>query len=370
MSTNRSTESVCRSAASDTNTTCTQEELAVTASIVSMTVGLLSNILALGILMKAYHRFRFKSKALFLLFASGLVVTDFLGHLVNGSLVLYVYSSYKNWEVFDPQNILCGLFGASMVFFGLSPLFLGSAMAVERCIGITKPLFHSTAMAAHHMKRLLGLTWLVAAMVALLPVLLRRPYQVQRSQSWCFFRIEGPRDWLDILLPLLFSMLGLLALIVSIACNMYTSCTLLHSRLHRKHHHKGPSHHLEMICQLLTIMLVSCVCWGPLLILVIIRSTEASEGYADFSLLLVVRFATWNQILDPWVYILLRKAVLKKLFLMLPDCWGRRSHTMHRWKCSILRGSVETSSSAMISAPVCSYLNGRALPDIVINPIS
>lgn len=31
-------------------------------------------------------------------------------------------------------------------------------------------------------------------------------------------------------------------------------------------------------------------------------------------LLLFIRFATWNQILDPWVYILFRRAVLKRLY--------------------------------------------------------
>lgn len=31
-------------------------------------------------------------------------------------------------------------------------------------------------------------------------------------------------------------------------------------------------------------------------------------------LLLWIRFATWNQILDPWVYILFRRAVLKRIY--------------------------------------------------------
>lgn len=266
MSANGSSETGCRSEVRSANSTCSQKELSITTSIISMTVGILSNSLALFILIKSYYRIRIKSKASFLLFASSLVVTDLLGHLINGSLVLFVYSSNKKWESFDPHHIVCCVFGVCMVFFGLSPLFLGSAMAVERCIGVTRPLFHSTAMASHHMKKLLGLTWLLAASVALLPVLLWRPYKVQRSRSWCFFLMGDPKDWLDVLLPLLFSMLGLLALLLSIVCNTLTSCTLLQSRLRRKHHCRGTSYHIEMICQLLAIMLVSCICWGPLLV--------------------------------------------------------------------------------------------------------
>lgn len=266
MSANGSSESSCRSEVRPTNNTCFQKELSITASVISMTVGIFSNSLALFILLKSYSSIRTKSRASFLLFASSLVITDLLGHLINGSLVLFVYSAEKKWENFDPYQIICTIFGACMVFFGLSPLFLGSAMAVERCIGVTKPIFHSTVLASHHMKRLLGVTWLLAALVAALPVMLSKPYKVQRSRSWCFFLIEQTKDWLDVLLPLLFSLLGLLALLISIACNTLTGCVLIQAKLRHKHHCRSMPYHIEMICQLLAIMLVSCICWGPLLV--------------------------------------------------------------------------------------------------------
>lgn len=266
MLANGSSELGCKLEVRPSNNTCSQRELSATTSAISMTVGIFSNSLALFILLKSYTRARVKSKASFLLFANCLVVTDLLGHIINGSLVQFVYSSDRNWERFDPDLVLCNVFGACMVFFGLSPLFLGASMAVERCIGVTRPIFHSTALASYHMKRLLGLTWLCAALVAMLPVLLRRPYKVQSSRSWCFFHMEEPKDWLDVLPPLLFSLLGLLALLLSIVCNTLTSCTLMQARLRHKHRRRSKSHHIEMICQLLVIMVVSCVCWGPLLV--------------------------------------------------------------------------------------------------------
>ncbi|KAM9358052.1 prostaglandin F2-alpha receptor [Symphorus nematophorus] len=369
MSANGSSERDCRSEVRPSNITCSQNELSVTASAVSMTVGIFSNSLALFILIKSYNHMRIKSKASFLLFASSLVVTDLLGHLINGSLVLYVYSYHKKWEMFDPHHIMCTVFGACMVFFGLSPLLLGSAMAVERCIGVTRPIFHSTALASHHMRRLLGLTWLLAALVAVLPVLLWRPYRVQSSRSWCFFHMEEPKDWLDVLLPLLFSMLGLMALLLSIVCNTLTSCALLQARLRRKHHCRGTSYHVEMICQLMAIMLVSCLCWGPLLIHVIMLSTREKDEPTSFSLLMVVRMATWNQILDPWVYILLRKAVLRKIFTLFHSCWGSKSHHLHRWQRGILRSSIETSNSGA-GLPGCRCLSGLPLPDTAIKSIT
>lgn len=275
MTQNRSSVPGCLPGGSPSNSTRSQAEVSVIASVVSMSVGILSNTLALFILVKAYQRFRLKSKACFLLFASGLVITDCLGHLINGSLVFYVYSYHKDWEAFDPKRILCGVFGASMVFFGLSPLLLGGVMAVERYLGVRHPFFHSAVIASRHTKTLMGSTWLLALLVALMPILLCRPYQVQCSRSWCFFRLVGAaRDWRDALSPVLFATLGLLALLVSIVCNTMTGLALLKSSRQRSQrerprhhrHHRSSAHHSEMILQLLVIMVVSCVCWGPFLV--------------------------------------------------------------------------------------------------------
>ncbi|XP_050978262.1 prostaglandin F2-alpha receptor [Labeo rohita] len=372
MSYNGSANAGCVVSSDVCNSSCTKTEVSVTSTAISMTVGIVSNTLALIILIKAYRRFRFKSKAAFLLFASGLVVTDFLGHLINGSLALYVYASQKDWETFDPHKSLCDFFGVCMAFFGLTPLLLGSLMAVERCIGVTHPLLHTTALGSHHVKRLLGLTWLLGLLVALLPLLLQRSYQVQRSRSWCFFHLQGPRDWVDVLLTILFSILGLLALLVSLVYNTVTFLTLLRSRVqldqdyHR--HSRNTSHHSEMVCQLLAIMLVSCVCWGPILITGIIFSLQDhSEDQTSYThMLLVVRMATWNQILDPWVYILLRKAVLRRLFQVAIRLCGPRLKFRFQWRGSTLGSSSMETSSSVTSRPDFICLHGPFLPDTAI----
>ncbi|KAI4882025.1 hypothetical protein NFI96_012518, partial [Prochilodus magdalenae] len=261
------------------NESCSKGDMSVTTSVITMTVGIVSNTLALFIVLKAYRRFRLKSKASFLFFASGLVLTDLLGHVINGSLALYVYGSGKAWESFDPKQVLCGFFGVCMAFFGLSPLLLGSIMAVERCIGVTRPLFHSMALTSNCINRLLALTWLLALLVALLPVLVQRPYEVT--------------------------------------------------------------------------------------IIIINLREQRQEEYSY--LLLTVRLATWNQILDPWVYILLRKAVLKRICLLAQRCRSPRPKHAFGWRFSTLGSSVETSSSAN-SRPDFICLDGKFLPDTLIRP--
>lgn len=62
-------------------------------------------------------------------------------------------------------------------------------------------------------------------------------------------------------------------------------------------------------------------------------------------LFLAVRLASWNQILDPWVYILLRQAVVRQLLRLLPPRDGAKggptelSLTKSTWEASSLRSS-------------------------------
>ncbi|XP_010215451.1 PREDICTED: prostaglandin F2-alpha receptor [Tinamus guttatus] len=311
------------------NTTChTEKKISVFFSIIFMTVGILSNSLAIAILMKAYQRFRQKSKASFLLLASGLVITDLFGHLINGAIAVFVYASDKDWIRFNQSNILCS------------------------CIGVTKPIFHSTKMTSKHVKMMLTMVCLFAVLIALLPILRFRAYQIQASRTWCFYKTEHVEDWEDRFYLLLFSCLGLLALAISFLCNAVTGITLLRVKF-KSQQRQGRSHHFEMIIQLLAIMCVSCICWSPFLV------TMARIGINDNhskdtceTILFALRMATWNQILDPWVYILLRKAVLKNLYKITRGCCGMHIINLHMWELSSIKNSLKVA--AISESPVSS----------------
>ncbi|XP_072275627.1 prostaglandin F2-alpha receptor isoform X1 [Pyxicephalus adspersus] len=333
-----------------------EQKISVFFSIVFMTVGITSNSLAIAILLKAYQRFRKKSKASFLLFASGLVITDLFGHLINGAIAVYVYASDRNWSKFDNANVLCNIFGMCMVFFGLCPLLLGSVMAVERCIGVTEPIFHSTTMTSRHSKIILTFVWLFAILVALLPILTLRSYHIQATKTWCFLKTEQIEDWMDQFNLLLFSSLGLLSLAISFLCNAMTGITLLRSRMKSQQHRQGRSHHIEMIIQLLAIMCVSCICWTPFLF------TMANIGLKTFdsqevnqTILFALRMATWNQILDPWVYILLRRTVLRKLYRIARRCCGVEIISLHAWEFSSIKNSLKVATIS--DSPSCTRTN-------------
>ncbi|KAJ1172895.1 hypothetical protein NDU88_004737 [Pleurodeles waltl] len=232
----------------------------------SMTLGSMSNIIALVILVQSYAHSRRRSKTTFLLFASSLVITDFAGHLILGTFVLRLYAVQLQWEELDQTGSICQFFGACMVFFGLCPLFLGCVMAMERCIGVIHPLLHSSIVTSRRMKfTLLGL-WTSALLIALLPMLSFGRYDMQYPGTWCFIHVSPESSWTEVSFALLFSLLGLISLFMALVCNTMSGLTLVCARLRkRKCNRWAKSHDIEMVVQLLVIMMVTSICWSPVL---------------------------------------------------------------------------------------------------------
>uniref|UniRef100_A0A8B9HAD6 Thromboxane A2 receptor n=1 Tax=Astyanax mexicanus TaxID=7994 RepID=A0A8B9HAD6_ASTMX len=321
-----------------------------TAAGLSMTLGVLSNIIALFILSKAYARLRRRSKATFLLFASSLVATDFAGHIIPGALVLHLYSNGVSQERKDPDPC-CLFLGGSMVFFGLCPLFLGCAMAAERCLGVTRPLLHARLVSTTRTKMAVVTIWLVALVVALLPISNLGEYTYQYPGTWCFIRVLRKSKATDVVFVLLFSVLGLTSLAMSLVCNTISGITLVLARLRRRkcHRRSAKSHDIEMVVQLVGIMVTSCICWCPLLIfgLMSVRHSYSSsvpeQDPYRFLMVMGVRLASYNQILDPWVYILLRRAVLRKIYRLTTGRTHIRGSTFRRWEISSFQNSEKNT---------------------------
>lgn len=113
----------------------------------------------------------------------------------------------------------------------------------------------------------------------------------------------------------------------------------------------------------------SVVLWPLHQVHVTVLSTGAKDRPAAVTLLLVVRMATWNQILDPWVYILLRRSVLRRLFMLLHCCWPSKSFQLQNWHCSTVHSSVDGSNHD--AAPQDRSLLGRVRPpDTAIKSIT
>lgn len=73
-----------------------------------------------------------------------------------------------------------------------------------------------------------------------------------------------------------------------------------------------------------------------------------------------VRLATWNQILDPWVYILLRRAVLRKIYLIV-KCQARlKSSKLGRWEPNAFASSEDKADNQVSAEVWCLSFNEPA----------
>uniref|UniRef100_A0A3Q1FSA9 Thromboxane A2 receptor n=1 Tax=Acanthochromis polyacanthus TaxID=80966 RepID=A0A3Q1FSA9_9TELE len=297
-------------------------------SCFTMIFGAISNLTALGILAKTRVRFRRHSRAPFFLLTVALLLVDLGGHVVPGAFALYlhVHQRYR-MQAMKPTGMFCHIFGASMVFFGLCPLLFGCAMAVERCVAITQPFFHASMISVAHARRVVFFLSALALVLAVLPLFAVGTYTIQFPGTWCFLPIHDPQSAADTNLALAFSSLGLTALTFSLLCNILSGLVLLQTRMKSYSVNAKPgvrrdrrtssasssslfcSLDVEMMTQLAAITVVLCVCWSPLLVS-LMSFHRASGPVKDEFLLLGLRMASWNQILDPWVYILLRRTVL------------------------------------------------------------
>ncbi|XP_077187920.1 thromboxane A2 receptor [Paroedura picta] len=281
-------------------------------------IGLCSNLFAFCVLVNSSRKMHSRARSSFLVFLCGLVVTDFMGLLVTVCIVVPYHFIRFNWTTVDPGCHLCNFMGLAMVFFGQCPLLLGATMAGERFLGIYRPFSRSVNMSKRRAWILVCLVWALGFFLGLLPIMGLGDYTLQYPNSWCFLTLL--HDARNMAFSLIFALLGIFCVGLSFFLNTFSVVTLCRVYHDAESVQRRRDSEVEMMVQLLGIMVIASVCWLPLLIFIV---QTAFQDFPDASqippeteklLLIYLRVATWNQILDPWVYILFRRAVLKRIY--------------------------------------------------------
>ena len=241
-----------------------QSSSAFILSSVFMCLGITSNLIALVVLAKAYQRTHSRSRSFFLTFLGGLVTTDFMGLMVTGSIVLSYYLTDFNWRRLDPHCHFCNFMGMSMVFYGLCPLLLGAAMAIERFVGINRPFARSASMPGSRAVCMVLMVWTFAGTLALLPLAGVGSYHLQPPGSWCFINISSQGS--DLAFSVIFSTVGLASIAVSFVLNTVSVGTLIRVCCGQDNGQRRRDYEVEMMVQLLLIMVIATLCWCPLLV--------------------------------------------------------------------------------------------------------
>ncbi|XP_056468048.1 prostacyclin receptor [Gadus chalcogrammus] len=341
-------------------------------SIFFFVAAVAGNLLALFILGVAQRRRSSKPSA-FCILVTGLVVTDLLGTCLLSPPVFVCYAQQQSLLGLTGDRSLCDLFGFAMTFFGLAPMFILTAMAVERCLAVCRPYLYEQLARRFFTRLALLLIYLFSAAFCLLPFAGVGRHRQYCPGTWCFIDMSGGRGGAaGLAFSLSYSSLMALLIGVVFVCNGAVIVALC--RMHRSQRTRRGSvvsgrgagsrrralgwfgqgeEELDHLMLLASMTLIFVVCSLPLTIAGFINAVRPLAD--DEGNLTAFRFHAFNPIVDPWVFIICRKSVLRHFYLLL--------------RCRLARCGVRTAAA---SAPSCTPARSQHLggPDPAGRPLT
>ncbi|XP_029916120.1 prostaglandin E receptor 4 (subtype EP4) a [Myripristis murdjan] len=291
--------------------------------------GVVGNVIAIVVLCKSRKE---QKETTFYTLVCGLAVTDLLGTLLASPVTIATYVK-GSWPGEDP---LCQYFGFTMLFFSLAGLSIICAMSIERYLAINHAYFYNDFVD----QKLAGLTLLAIyisnALFCALPSMGFGQVKKQYPQTWCFIEWRSNVSS-DAAFSYMYAGFSSVLIFATVICNVLVCGALI--RMHRRfvrrmslgtdlgrnvdpRRRSGRSFRrlagaeIQMVILLIGTSAVVLICSIPLVVQVFLNQlykTPVELRLDKNPDLRAIRFASFNPILDPWIYILLRKAVLLKL---------------------------------------------------------
>ncbi|XP_041356654.1 prostaglandin E2 receptor EP4 subtype-like [Gigantopelta aegis] len=318
----------------DSANTTSSHDTAVGATIISpitmFLAGVIGNLLALVVLYRTKTEIR---RMMFYTLVAGLAITDLAGIILTSPVTI---SAYINQRRMPGGDGLCTFNAFIMVCFGLSTPLIVCAMAVERFLAIKCTYFYSKHCTPNNARITIVLLWMFVFLFGALPLFGFGQYSLQYPHTWCFLNFRTPHP-VNAAYGYMYAGVNLCIVVLMTVCNVVVMLSLLRvrylrreqgrnslsgnllqdsvdeSRMLRARARKQKQHDVEMQMVVLMCVITTtfAVCWAPLMIYITITlATGASNPVFG---LVAVRLASLNQTLDPWLYILLRKAFLKRI---------------------------------------------------------
>uniref|UniRef100_A0A4W5NCT0 G-protein coupled receptors family 1 profile domain-containing protein n=1 Tax=Hucho hucho TaxID=62062 RepID=A0A4W5NCT0_9TELE len=293
----------------------TAEAMAV--PVLMFAVGVIGNIIAIAALSGSKQER--KSSAFFAL-VCGLAVTDLLGTCLASPITI---ATYLNGNVLYDNNNLCEFHSFLLLFFGVAGLSIIFTMSAERYLAICCPYtYQRWGIDQHFARKCLFCIYLSNIAFCCLPVMGMAGSICQPSKTWCFINWRADKT-LPATYSFLYASVSFLLILMTIVLNFAVCGTLLIMRRRKiqspvtrgstRARWKALSSGVE--AQMMTVLMVTSVvvlgCSAPLVVRVFSNQiTWTENSHAD---LMAIRIASVNAILDPWIYILLRRTLFRKI---------------------------------------------------------
>ncbi|XP_071380476.1 prostaglandin E2 receptor EP4 subtype-like [Centroberyx affinis] len=278
--------------------------------------GAVGNLIAIVVL--SISRQERKSSAFYTL-VRGLAVTDLLGTCLASPLTI---ANYLDQHVLEDEH-LCEFLSFLLLFFGVTGLSIICAMSAERYLAICCPYtYQRWGVDRRFAQKFLFGIYISHILFCCLPMLGMAHSELQPSLTWCFidWRTQEP---LAAAYSFLYGAVSLLLILGSIVLNLAVCGTLLVMRqrtvqrpvtrasVRERWRALSSAAETQMIAVLVMTSSVVLACSAPLVVRVFANQMMRENDYkADLA---AIRIASVNPILDPWIYILLRRSLFRRL---------------------------------------------------------
>ncbi|XP_030630603.1 prostaglandin E receptor 4 (subtype EP4) c [Chanos chanos] len=291
-------------------------------------VGVLGNLVAIVVLCISKKE---QKETTFYTLVCGMAITDLLGTCFTSPVVIATYVAGR-WP---GGALLCHFFSFSMLFFGSAGMSILCAMSVERYLAINHAYFYSQYVDRTMARFALMATYLANIVLCIMPSFGFGEHVRHFPGTWCFLDWRA-RNSLGASYSFLYGGFMLMLIAVTVLCNFAVcrSLVVMNQRTRivraelsgqagsKRRFPKLPSvasaAEIQMFWLLILMTIVFLVCSIPLVVRIFVNQLYgpahiSAGGKPDYrSDLLAIRFASFNPILDPWVYILCRKNLLTK----------------------------------------------------------
>ncbi|NXU37304.1 PE2R2 protein, partial [Drymodes brunneopygia] len=255
-----------------------------------------------------------------------------LGTCSVSPLVLASYHRNRTLTALLRGGHICLYFGFAMSFFGLATMLILFTMALERCLALGRPYFYERFLSPRTGLVALPAIYTFSAALCSLPLVGFGRYVQYCPGTWCFIQMhldsqQGDAG-LNVTFSLLYATLLLFLILAVLLCNLSVIVNL--ARMHRRGQRtrrvtgleqpraaSGCGRRMFSMAEeidhllLLSIMTITFViCSLPFTIRAYVNKFSREEADHEWDLL-ALRFLSFNPIVDPWVFAILRPPVLR-----------------------------------------------------------
>lgn len=203
-------------------------------------------------------------RTIFYRLVAALAFNDLLGTTATSPIVLLVYSKGR-WIGGQP---LCDYFSFILIFAGLVTVFIIGAMALDRFMALKHPYIYHANVKYKQATYIILTLWVVAIVIALLPIIGLGENVKQFPWTWCFFQIHGESAD-EKAFAVLYSLLGISIILTICILNIILITTLCHMR--KKVTHSVNARNIiqcevQMVIFLVGVTIIFTVCYAPLMV--------------------------------------------------------------------------------------------------------